>query len=197
MSAIPDGDVLIHAGDCTGNGSLPALDDFTRWFGAQPHQHKILIAGNHDFSFERYPEWSREMCEKQGITYLQGESVSIGALKFYGFPWQPIFRHMAFNAREGELRGRLKRVPDDTHVLVSHGPALNVLDYIPAERVHVGCRALAQRIDQLPHLKVHVCGHIHESYGFSARESDGMKFANASICTERYKPTNPPIIIDL
>jgi Icc-related predicted phosphoesterase len=197
MPRIPDGNVLVHAGDCTASGSLPQLDEFTQWLGALPHKHKVLIAGNHDQCFERYPEWSREMCEKRGITYLRGEAVLIEGLNFFGFPWQPIFRHMAFNAREGELRGRLKRVPDDTHVLISHGPALRIFDYIPAERAHVGCHALAQRIDQLPNLKVHICGHIHESYGYAVRESDGLKFANAATCTEMYKPTNPPIIIDL
>lgn len=139
MPPIPDGDVLIHAGDCTRSGSLPALDDFTRWFGALPHRHKILIAGNHDWCFEKYPEWSREMCEKQGITYLRGEAITIGGLNFYGFPWQPIFRHMAFNAKEGERWGRLKLVPDNTYVLITHGPALRIFDYIPGLGEHVGC----------------------------------------------------------
>lgn len=203
MLPLPDGDVLVHAGDCTGSGSLPQLDEFTRWMGAQPHQRKILIAGNHDFCFDKnlrdpaWSDWSRNMCEENGINYLRGESVSFGGVNFFGFPWQPVFRWMAFNAKEGELRERLRLVPDDTHVLISHGPALHIFDYIPAERAHVGCHALAERIDQLPDLKAHVCGHIHESYGYAVRESDGVKFANASICTERYKPTNPPIIIDL
>lgn len=194
---IPDGDVLVHAGDCTGSGSLPQLDDFTRWLGSQPHRHKILIAGNHDWCFEKYPKWSREMCEKQGITYLRGEATSIEGLNFYGFPWQPVFRWMAFNAKEGERWGRLKLVPDNTDVLVTHGPALGIFDYIPDLGQHVGCFPLGKKIDQLPQLKAHICGHIHESYGFAVRESDGIKFANASICTERYKPINPPIIIDL
>lgn len=197
MPPIPGGDVLIHAGDCTGSGSLSALDEFTRWFGALPHRYKILIAGNHDYCFERHPRDSREMCKNQDITYLRGESTSIDGLNFYGFPWQPIYRFMAFNAREGELKGRLKRVPDDTNVLISHGPALNIFDYVPSERAHVGCHALANRIEELTELRAHICGHIHESYGFAVRESDGLKFANASTCTERYKPTNPPIIIDL
>ncbi|SNB59293.1 Predicted phosphoesterase [Marinobacter sp. es.042] len=197
MPEIPDGDVLIHAGDCTGTGSLAALSHFTEWFGTLPHQHKILIAGNHDYCFEIYPKPSREMCTEHGVTYLRGEATRIGNLNFYGFPWQPIYRWMAFNAREGELRGRLQRVPDDTNVLISHGPAFNVFDYVPSERAHVGCHALANRIQELNELKAHICGHIHESYGFAVRESDGVKFANASTCTERYSPSNLPIVIDL
>ncbi|WP_150912548.1 metallophosphatase domain-containing protein [Marinobacter halotolerans] len=203
MPPIPEGDVLIHAGDCTGSGSLPQTDAFTKWMGAQPHARKILIAGNHDFCFDKnlrdpaWSAWSRNMCEQNGITYLCGESVSVEGIKFFGFPWQPIYRHMAFNASEDELEERLKLVPADTHVLISHGPALRIFDYIPDERMHVGSHALAQRIDQLTHLKAHICGHIHESYGFAVRESDGVKFANASTCNARYKPVNPPIIIDL
>lgn len=194
---IPDGDILVHAGDCTASGRLSQLEQFTDWMGRLPHKHKVLIAGNHDYCFERDPESSREMCNKRGVIYLQDQSVVIDSLSLYGFPWQPIFRHMAFNAPERELEERLRNVPDNTHVLISHGPALRIFDFIPAENAHVGCYALAQRIEQLPSLKAHICGHIHESYGYAVRESDGLKFANASTCTEKYKPTNPPIIIDL
>lgn len=203
MPQIPDGDVLVHAGDCTRSGTLPQVDDFTKWFGAQPHKYKILVAGNHDFCFDKtmrdpaWSVWSRNMCENNGIAYLRGETASIGGMNFYGFPWQPIFRSMAFNAREQERRARLRLVPDDTDVLISHGPALHIFDYIPDENLHVGCYPLAQRIDQLPNLKAHVCGHIHESYGFAVREKDGVKFANASTCDSRYRPVNPPIIIDI
>lgn len=197
MPPIPSGDVLIHAGDCTSSGSLPALDDFTTWLGAQPHRHKILIAGNHDHCFVRYSAWAREMCEKQGINYLQGEAKSIDGLNFYGFPWQPIYRNMSFNAGPSELWERLKLVPDNTDVLITHGPPLGIFDWMPDIREHVGSFEIAKMIDRLPQLKALVFGHIHEGYGFATRESDGIKFANASTCTERYEPTNPPIIIDL
>jgi 3',5'-cyclic AMP phosphodiesterase CpdA len=197
MPQSPGGDLLIHTGDCTGSGSSAALDDFTRWFGALPHKHRILIAGNHDYCFEKHPKSSSETCIKHGITYLRRETTRIGSLNFYGFPWQPIDRWMAFNAGEGELRGRLKRAPDDTNILISHGPAFNIFDYVPSEQAHVGCHALANRIEKLKELRAHVCGHIHESYGFAVRKSDGVKFANASTCTDRYRPSNLQIVIDL
>lgn len=203
MPPIPEGDVLVHAGDCTECGTLPQIDAFTKWLGALPHTHKILIAGNHDFCFDKslrgksMAAQSRSICEQNNITYLRGESVSIKGLNFFGFPWQPIFRHMAFNSREGELRGRLKRVPDDTHVLISHGPALHVLDYVPTQRRHVGCHVLAKRIEQLQGLKAHIFGHIHESHGFTVGATNGVMYVNASICTKSYMPTNKPIVIDL
>ena len=42
---------------------------------------------------------------------------------------------------------------------------------------------------------IHIFGHIHHSNGIMER--NGTNFINASICTERYKPTNKPIVIDL
>ena len=50
---LPEGDVLIHAGDVTKQGSEAQVYHFLEWFSAQPHRHKVFIAGNHDFYFER------------------------------------------------------------------------------------------------------------------------------------------------
>jgi hypothetical protein len=48
MQDLPAGDVLIHAGDFTMTGTLVEVEEFLKWFAAQPFQHKILIAGNHE-----------------------------------------------------------------------------------------------------------------------------------------------------
>ena len=132
MSPIPDGDVLIHAGDGTGSGSLPQIDDFTNWFGLQPHSHKVLVGGNHEFSFDSskrdytWSVWVRDMCEKNGITYLQDEEVIIDGVKFFGSPWIPVFRQMAFNATEEDMEKHRALIPDDTEVLITHGPPLQL-----------------------------------------------------------------------
>jgi 3',5'-cyclic AMP phosphodiesterase CpdA len=49
---LPPGDVLIHAGDITNRGSIAKLGEFTTWLKKQPHTHKVVICGNHDFCFE-------------------------------------------------------------------------------------------------------------------------------------------------
>ena len=46
---IPEADVLVHAGDFCGRGTLVELEAFAAFFRALPHRHKILIAGNHDW----------------------------------------------------------------------------------------------------------------------------------------------------
>lgn len=45
---VPNGDVLIIAGDITNTGKPEELVHFNNWAGTLPHKHKILIAGNHD-----------------------------------------------------------------------------------------------------------------------------------------------------
>jgi Icc-related predicted phosphoesterase len=42
---------------------------------------------------------------------------------------------------------------------------------------------------------LHVFGHIHEGYG--REEEDSTIFVNASTCDLRYRPSQPPIIVDL
>ena len=55
--AVPEGDLLIHAGDFMRTGtSLEEIADFKDWLGEQPHPHKIVVAGNHDLLFEKAPE---------------------------------------------------------------------------------------------------------------------------------------------
>lgn len=49
---IPDGDVFLHAGDFTRSGAVSEVRDFNAWLGKLPHKHKIVIAGNHELSFD-------------------------------------------------------------------------------------------------------------------------------------------------
>ena len=45
---LPAGDILIHAGDLTDNGSFEEVQAGLRWLSSQPHRCKIFAAGNHD-----------------------------------------------------------------------------------------------------------------------------------------------------
>ncbi|KAK7756258.1 hypothetical protein SLS62_001854 [Diatrype stigma] len=46
--ALPDGDILIHAGDLTQSGTFQELEVAIAWLRRQPHPIKIVVAGNHD-----------------------------------------------------------------------------------------------------------------------------------------------------
>jgi predicted phosphohydrolase len=45
---VPNGDVLIHAGDLTENSTLSELQAHIDWLSPLPHTHKVVITGNHD-----------------------------------------------------------------------------------------------------------------------------------------------------
>ena len=51
---LPGGWMLICSGDCSNRGKTNEINDFLGWFGSLPYEHKIMIAGNHDFGFETY-----------------------------------------------------------------------------------------------------------------------------------------------
>lgn len=185
---IPNGDVLIHAGDITRYGKLSELNDFNNWLGEQPHQHKIIIAGNHDWCFERQKEASIKIITN--AVYLEDQSIEIEGHLFYGSPWQPWFLNWAFNLQRGkEIQEKWDLISNDVDVLITHGPAFGILDRnINGE--NAGCENLLSKIEEIGP-KVHVCGHIHEGYGQIVRHS--IKFINASVNNERYMPTNNPI----
>lgn len=192
MPPIPGGDVLVHAGDLTALGSLEETAGFMSWFAAQPHPHKVLIAGNHDFAFERAPEAAEAMVPC-GVTYLRDSGCVIDGVRFWGSPWQPWFHDWAFNLERGEaLARKWALIPDDVQVLVTHGPPSGILDTVVFPRgAHVGCEALAARLPTLRELRVHVFGHIHEAYGVEV--AGGMAY----VCDLDYRPVNAPVCVDL
>lgn len=193
---IPDGDVLIHAGDATGQGLTLEVERFLGWFGSQPHPHKIFIAGNHDWLFQRSPERAAQLlAQHQGVTYLQDSGVSIEGVLFWGSPWQPWFCDWAFNLpRNGaELRAAWDKIPTGTEVLITHGPPHGVLDQVKGG-THLGCEVLRDRI-AVVRPRVHAFGHIHDSFGIA--QSRSTTYLNGCSCDEDYRPTHRPIVVDL
>jgi len=190
---IPDADILIHAGDIGIEKWPGALYDFNRWLGELPHPHKVVIPGNHDFWIEKNVQEARQILTN--CHFLIDQQVIIKGFKIYGSPWQPYFFDWAWNLQRGEqLRRVWAQIPNDTDILVTHGPPYKILDFTPHGYLHVGCEDLAKRIREIKPM-LHICGHIHYSYGI---ESYGpTTYVNASICSESYAPINLPIVIEL
>lgn len=190
---VPDGDILIHAGDITGQGTYENLEEFNAWLGGLPHKHKVVIAGNHDWCFE----WDQDRCRdilSNGL-YLQDEQTEIEGLKIYGSPWQPAFYDWAFNLPRGPaLVEKWSEIPEGLDVLITHGPPHGILDQTRKELRNVGCQDLLDAVlDKLP--RHHIFGHIHEGYG--EHKEFGIHFVNASINTHRYRPTQQPIVLEV
>jgi Icc-related predicted phosphoesterase len=200
---VPEGDVLIHAGDATFEGSRNETKRFARWYASHPHPYKIFVAGNHDWIFERNPEGGKRILGPS-IIYLRDNMTEIGGFKIYGSPWQPEFQNWAFNLpREGDaLVKKWTQIPHGIDVLITHGPAYGILDRTTfGDRPRVGCEELRRCLDRLrrAHMRlrpVHVFGHIHGEYGIQRFDRDAISI-NASLCDEGYRVARPPIVFDI
>lgn len=201
---VPDGDVLIHAGDCCNTGSERDVHMFAKWIKRLPHPHKVVIAGNHDWFFQKQPQLARAYLEPD-VIYLQDSGCEIEGLTFWGSPWQPWFMDWAFNLpRKGiKLREKWNLIPLGTDILVTHSPPYGILDKVRPQPPGwglesdpgsdpLGCEELAIRLNAV-RPKLHVFGHIHDGYG--RKERDGTIYVNASICDERYRPVNRAVIV--
>lgn len=183
---VPNGTFLVHTGDFSSRGTEAETDDFLLWFSELPHKHKLLIAGNHDFFPYMKPDEFAQKCYTLGIIYLEDSYITLEGIKFYGTPYVPTFYDWAFMESESRLAKRYARIENDTQVLLTHGPALWILDEVP--RGHVGSSALADRLEQLPHLTHHLCGHIHESRG---KHRGRYLTSNGSCVSRWYDPLKP------
>lgn len=191
---IPDGDVLVHAGDiCSCSGAPDKLARFDRWIGGLPHRHKIVIAGNHDWAFAKDPAGARATVTN--YTYLQDQAVEIDGIRFYGSPWTPPFFHWAFMAPPKEIRARWAAIPSNTDVLITHGPPRGVGDAVPGAGPQ-GCDDLLASVVQLSP-DVHIFGHIHEAYGLHRPPGGGRWCINASVVDEQYRLVNAPVVIEI
>lgn len=197
-------DILICAGDISMMGYQPEVEDFMDWFRVQPAEYKVFIAGNHDWSFQEKPAWwqvliTEVMVDK--VVYLEDNYIKLNfptwkePITIYGSPWQPEFCDWAFNLPRGEkLKEKWALIPEDTDILITHGPPYNILDEIPphmcrkGQDPHVGCEELDERILQLKSLKYHIFGHIHIDKETEIRPvlSAGTTYINASVLDNRY-----------
>lgn len=191
------GDLLIVAGDLTANDQY---DRFFQWLRKQPYKKKILVAGNHDVSLDRFIDESDPFACGD-IEYICDSGTEFEVLKIWGSPWTKTFEGMnphckAFTVdTEEELAEKFSLIPDDVDILVTHSPPWTILDDT-TDGEQVGSVSLMAELLGRIRPKLVVFGHIHESYGKCPMWNRSM-FVNASHVNEQYKPVNKPIRIVL
>ncbi|WP_071144928.1 metallophosphatase domain-containing protein [Bacteroides ihuae] len=191
---LPEADMLIHGGDVSKRGEDHEIEDFIRWFSQLDFQYKIFIAGNHDFYFEDETVNRIQKMLPQNTYYLCDTGVIIEGLNFWGSPISPTFFNWAFNRDRGkEIAKYWNKIPENTDILITHGPPFGVLD-LTQSGLHVGCEDLLKKVKSIK-LQYHLFGHIHEAYG--VYESAQTTFINGSILDENYVITNQPIVFNL
>ncbi|MCU0389773.1 MAG: metallophosphatase domain-containing protein [Thermoflexibacter sp.] len=190
--SIPEGDILLHAGDISKRGKEHEVVNFNHWLATLPHPHKVMIAGNHDFIFEQNPTLAQSLITN--AIYLNDSMIEINGLKIWGSPISPWFHDWAFNRKRGnEIKKHWDLIPAEIDILITHGPPFGILDYTASGRT-VGCEELAKTIIKIKP-KIHLFGHIHESYGIV--EVNQTTFINASILDLNYKVVNQAVVIEI
>lgn len=210
---IPECDVLVHCGDFTWDGRFWDVKHFCEWLEKQPATHKIVIAGNHELTFDDndncYNPRVRTLLSlhpDKSIYYLEDESITIDGVKFYGTPWSPWFCSWAFNGitdhdmpfrRGRSLTEVYSHIPSDVQVLICHGPAHALCDMSMHGDERTGSVEMRRlTAEKLTQLRLYLCGHIHEARGMEIADG-GVTFINASSIARDYETINPPIIIHL
>ncbi len=199
---IPDGDIFIHAGDLTPRGNHNEFISVGNWFHdlKDRFKYRIFIAGNHDFSLMWNSIMILQSYFDEDVIYLEDKGVEIEGFKIYGSPWVPQFMNWAFMKFDDDLKPHWDAIPDDTQILITHGAPHGVLD--KWEDRSVGSVSLSNRIKELPHLKHHIFGHLHEGYGqekvqYGQNKDRTVNFYNVAALNGDYQYQNAPQVIDL
>lgn len=184
---LPQGDVLIHAGDLTNQGTYAELQKAISWLSKADFPIKVVVAGNHDISLD--PDYSlkhktgwtvlpteMEACrslliENPDIVYLQHSTAEINlpekdvSIRIFGSPYSPDrgTQNWAFQYDKHTAETFWDAVPENTDILITHTPPKGICD-ASKHWQEGGCSALSTALSRVrPNL--HVCGHCHEGRG--------------------------------
>jgi Icc-related predicted phosphoesterase len=185
--AVPDGDILIHAGDYAHDGGkarhkYEALD---KWLAGLPHPVKIIVRGNHDPMGARFPLSKAIYASRATTVVIKGIRVSL--------------------APHGTLQ-----VPFG-HVIISHEPPFGTLDEPIKRSKNAGSIALERSVSKAEHKpQLWIFGHIHEGFGamstsFTSKASGGVSNTPTTLCVNAananpgpaHKLVNLPVTIDV
>jgi Icc-related predicted phosphoesterase len=170
-------DVVTHSGDCSNwrdpYRNEPEVRNFIEWYKNVPVKHKIYVAGNHDTSIEKRMIQKSDF-ENAGIIYLENDSITIDNIKFWGSPYTPTFGDWAFMKARDKINKVWDTIPEDTDVIITHGPPKGVRDMSYDRNNNLefcGCSALMKRCWNLKdHLKLVCFGHIHNMDGIETNQ---------------------------
>ncbi|KAL7624910.1 hypothetical protein AAE478_004124 [Parahypoxylon ruwenzoriense] len=189
---LPKGDVLIHCGDLTNQGSFRELEKQVAWLDRAEFECKLVVAGNHDLTldtefFEQYGNYFHNnspqnpvdcqnlLTQSKSLIYLLHSSHTIKltspsgprtTFDVFGSPYTPANGRWAFqypHLDSAAAEGIWKDIPLNTDILVTHGPAHTHRDE-SRHRGATGCEILRQALWRV-RPRIAVCGHVHEGRG--------------------------------
>ena len=148
ITDIPEGDLLIHAGDFMNSGTdLLEIISFNRWLAQQPFRHRVVCAGNHDKYFESDPGTARALLTN--AHYLENSEITIEGIRLWGSPYTPEFFYWAFMYPRGTAATRYwDSIPEHLDVLITLWPPLGILDQTALKHYISMRRAARCRLEQ-------------------------------------------------
>jgi predicted MPP superfamily phosphohydrolase len=220
---LPGGDLLIHSGDISSLGRKDEVMRFVKWFNdIDNYTNKVFIAGNHDMTFDREillrdklayfegkteydtecaegkPAWLEELLGihlRPNVFYLENSFVMLDDIKIWGSPITPSFGYgWAFNKDRGyDINEIWNKIPNDTDIVITHGPIHSYCDRTDRGGLNVGCEQLYHRLNEVKP-QLHFSGHIHEAYGY--RHTNWGYAFNGCNCDLGYLVNNKPMTFD-
>lgn len=189
-----DIDIVIFSGDESNWHDVwknePECRDFINWFSSLDIPTKIMIAGNHSAYIACCTDEFRQLCAEKNIIYLENESIEIEGINIFGSPIQPTFGNWYFNKARHNLDEFWKVIPDNTDILIVHGPPKNKLDLSynrAGELEFCGCKALDRHITSRIKPKLVCFGHIHTMEGVrnaGVLYENNIYYSNGSVVTD-------------
>lgn len=184
---VPPGDLLLHAGDMTNNGTFDEIQALLDWLNTLPHRHKVVIAGNHDDLLDaafvdarpssklgphdETPGRTSADLDWGDVLYLENTAATLTfdpsaggrkrTLKVFGSPLTPLIPGDPTYAFQYDPAGEdpwAGLLPADADIVLTHGPPRAHLD------LNRGCAHLLREVWRArPPLMV--WGHWHAAHG--------------------------------
>ena len=173
---------------------------FCKWCNKVDASIIIVVAGNHDFYFEKNSQKhiyeiiaSNNLINK--VIYLQDEMYEYNGLKIYGCPWCTGPNGWAFspNQQNADINLFYQAIPDCDILICHQPPKIDKVGcsypYKPYE-IDYGSYALRSVIEQ-KNIKYVFCGHIHSGIHGGVEYNNTMIY-NVSLKDEDYRVDYKP-----
>ena len=175
--------------------------EFLPWCNQQPCETILLVGGNHDLRMCSHEDKVHALFNETKVHYLLDESYEYidtetgNVVKFYGTPWCHIFGNWAFMISDDEINKKLRNMPDDVDVLLTHDAPYGVSD-VCFQKVwwnkheHIGCKPMRDAIiEHKPKYCLH--GHLHSTNHACEMLGDTQVY-NVSLLDETYTRVYEP-----
>lgn len=187
LDTLPDGDILIHCGDATTRSSLQEVQQFARWFDAQPHPTKLFVPGNHDWM----------------LTNNQGRGIITTLFKKSRVLIADLIEVNGLTIAGVALDYDVRNLPKNLDILITHYPPNGILDEIPpgsrfnktAYSENIGSNVVLQKVLEVKPA-YHFFGHVHE-HGMSHRTTEDTIYWNCALLDEHYNLVRKPLVLDI